>query len=76
MKGLSKEASEVLDSFSTIEALKDYYLIGGTALSLQIHHRLSEDLDFCKWVLDASSAKNAVDPSQFRNELKKGLVTL
>ena len=27
--------------------LKDYVLLGGTALSLQIGHRLSEDLDFC-----------------------------
>jgi predicted nucleotidyltransferase component of viral defense system len=70
MKGLSKELSEILDSFSTIEALKDYYLIGGTALSLQIQHRLSEDLDFCMWVPDASSAKHAVDPSLFRHELQ------
>jgi predicted nucleotidyltransferase component of viral defense system len=28
-------------------ALKPYILVGGTALSLQIHHCLSEDLDFC-----------------------------
>jgi hypothetical protein len=70
MKGLSKEASEILARFSTIEALKDYYLIGGTALSLQIQHRLSEDLDFCRWVPDASNVKHAVDPGQFRNELK------
>ena len=27
--------------------LKDFVLLGGTALSLQIAHRLSEDLDFC-----------------------------
>jgi hypothetical protein len=69
MKGLSKEAAEIIDRFSTIEALQDYYLIGGTALSLQIHHRLSEDLDFCKWIPDASNVKYAVDPSLFRNEL-------
>jgi hypothetical protein len=23
--------------------------MGGTALALQLHHRLSEDLDFCRW---------------------------
>lgn len=27
--------------------LKGFVLIGGTALSLRIHHRISEDLDFC-----------------------------
>lgn len=50
-KGLSTEVSKVFEEVSLLECLKGFYLIGGTALSLQIGHRLSEDLDFCKWPL-------------------------
>lgn len=37
----------VFELLAKQQALKPYVLVGGTALSLQIHHRLSEDLDFC-----------------------------
>jgi len=49
MKGLSPDTEQVFNLIKRDEFLKDYILIGGTALSIQIHHRLSEDLDFCKW---------------------------
>lgn len=49
MKGLSPDTEQVFNLIKRDELLKDYILIGGTALSIQIHHRLSEDLDFCKW---------------------------
>ena len=49
MKGLSQQTEEVFEQISTFECIKNYTLIGGTALALQIGHRLSEDLDFCKW---------------------------
>jgi len=49
MKGLSKDTEKVFQNIKGLDIFKDYMLIGGTALSLQIHHRLSEDLDFCKW---------------------------
>lgn len=32
-----------------MESIRPYTLVGGTALSLQIAHRLSEDLDFMRW---------------------------
>ena len=66
IRGLSQNASLIIESFSTINALKDYYLIGGTALSLQIDHRLSEDLDFCKWVPDTKKVQHPpwFQPSQ------------
>jgi hypothetical protein len=70
-RGLSQNASLIIESFSTINALKDYYLIGGTALSLQIDHRLSEDLDFCKWVPDTKKVQHAVDPQLLGNELRQ-----
>jgi len=37
---------ELLKRLSSEPALKDYLLVGGTALSLQIGHRKSIDLDF------------------------------
>jgi len=49
MKGLSKDTESVFQSIKNLALLNEYILIGGTALSLQIQHRLSEDLDFCKW---------------------------
>ena len=49
MKGLSKDTEKLFQNIKGLDIFKDYMLIGGTALSLQIHHRLSEDLDFCKW---------------------------
>ena len=52
LKGLSPETESVFNSIKLFEIFEDYILIGGTALSLQINHRLSEDLDFCKWLDD------------------------
>jgi len=49
MKGLSQHTEEIFEQISKMECIKNYTLIGGTALALQIGHRLSEDLDFCKW---------------------------
>ncbi len=50
MEGLSPAAKAIIESFSSLEILNEYYLIGGTSLALQINHRLSEDLDFCQWI--------------------------
>jgi len=49
LKGLSQHTEEIFEKISKSECIKNYTLIGGTALALQIGHRLSEDLDFCKW---------------------------
>jgi len=49
MKGLSPGSELVFNAIKECEIFNEYILIGGTAVSLQIHHRLSEDLDFCKW---------------------------
>ena len=49
MKGLSPDTEQVFNTIKQCEIFKEYILVGGTALSLQIHHCLSEDLDFCKW---------------------------
>jgi predicted nucleotidyltransferase component of viral defense system len=36
----------VFDKLAGIKFMKDYSLVGGTALSIQIKYRMSEDLDF------------------------------
>lgn len=44
---MPQKTRAVFELLAKESALKSYVLVGGTALSLQIHHRLSEDLDFC-----------------------------
>jgi hypothetical protein len=43
---LPKATAEILGKIKNISSLKDFYLSGGSALSLQLGHRESEDLDF------------------------------
>ena len=43
MKGLSTHTVPVFDFIKDLDILDNYLLIGGTALSIQINHRLSED---------------------------------
>ncbi len=49
MKGLSDQTGPIFRAVSKLPCIKDYTLIGGTALAVQINHRKSEDLDFCIW---------------------------
>lgn len=49
MKGLAPHTKQVFEAVSYLECIKPYLLVGGTALSLQIGARQSEDLDFMKW---------------------------
>ena len=49
MKGLSRHTQEIFESVSRLECIKPYILVGGTALSLQLGARQSEDLDFMRW---------------------------
>lgn len=45
MQGVTKETNRVLEKIKEYPELKGYYLVGGTALSIHLNHRLSEDLD-------------------------------
>jgi hypothetical protein len=69
MEGLSPAARSIIESFSSIELLRDYYLIGGTSLALQINHRLSEDLDFCQWI-PRYHVDYAIPVEEIRKELE------
>lgn len=44
--GLTSATQEVFEQVSGLECIKDLFLCGGTGQSLQMDHRLSEDLDF------------------------------
>ena len=54
--GMPENTLAVFNQLSNSKFIKNYTLIGGTALSIQIHHRLSEDLDF---ILDGPTINNA-----------------
>lgn len=49
MKGLASHTLQIFEAVSKLDCIKPYLLVGGTALSLQIDTRQSEDLDFMKW---------------------------
>ncbi|MBR5296562.1 MAG: nucleotidyl transferase AbiEii/AbiGii toxin family protein [Parabacteroides sp.] len=49
MIGLAPHTQCIFESVSKLDCIKPYLLVGGTALSLQIATRQSEDLDFMKW---------------------------
>ena len=68
MKGLNKNTEKIFEQITKLESINGYVLIGGTALSLQINHRLSEDLDFCKWK-KSKNEKLYVDWNNIEKEL-------
>lgn len=70
MKGLSPDAEQVFNSIKQFEIFKEFILIGGTALSLHIHHRLSEDLDFCKWQDDPKISNKEIPWPEIEQKLK------
>ena len=45
-KGLTPKTAEVFETVSKLNCIKGLYLCGGTAQSIMMNHRLSEDLDF------------------------------
>ena len=49
MTGLAPHTGKIIDAVAQLECIRPYWLVGGTALSLQLHTRQSEDLDFQKW---------------------------
>ena len=49
MKGLAPHTRQIFEAVSKLDCIKPYLLVGGTALSLQIGTRQSEDLGFMKW---------------------------
>ena len=69
-KGLTLKTSMIIEPISKLECIKPYLLTGGTALSLQLDHRLSEDLDFMKW-RTSRNEKMEVDWPVIKRELEQ-----
>ena len=46
MKGIAKHTERIIEPVSKLDC---WTLAGGTALAIQLGHRLSEDLDFMRW---------------------------
>lgn len=68
-KSLAPHTGQVFEAISKLECIKPYTLVGGTALSLQIEKRQSEDLDFMKW-LSKRGEKPSVDWPSIKKELE------
>lgn len=50
MIGLAPHTEKLFEAVTKLECIKPYVLVGGTALSLQLGARMSEDLDFMSWI--------------------------
>lgn len=69
MKGLTSNTAAIFNHVSKLECIKPYVLVGGTALSLQLDTRLSEDLDFMSWRKNRKE-KCEVDWPNIKKELE------
>lgn len=66
---LAPHTGEVFEAISSLDCIKPFTLVGGTALSLQIEKRQSEDLDFMKW-LSKKGEKPDVNWTVIKKELE------
>jgi len=46
---LAPHTGRIIEAVSKLECIKPFVLVGGTALSIQLKTRQSEDLDFMRW---------------------------
>ena len=69
MNGLAPQTSEVFERITRLECIKPFVLVGGTALSLQLNKRQSEDLDFMCWKKSAKD-KPEVPISTIKQEIE------
>lgn len=68
MKGLAAHTELIFEKVASLPCITPYTLVGGTALSLQLHARKSEDLDFQKWA-ESGTEKMEVDWPSIEKEL-------
>lgn len=68
MIALAPHTSLIFERVTNLECIKPYLLVGGTALSLQLETRQSEDLDFMRWRVSKSD-RMEVEWRQIEHEL-------
>jgi len=66
---LAQKTKNVLIILSKLEELKQFTFVGGSALSVYLKHRISEDLDFFSW---ESELKNEALLRNIKNTFPKG----
>ena len=71
MIALAPQTSKIFDKITELKCIRPYLLVGGTALSIQLQARLSEDLDFMSWKTTQKSQKQEVDWFEIEKELAK-----
>lgn len=69
MNGVTPTTLAIIDNLSKLECIKPYVLVGGTALSLQLGTRQSEDLDFMSW-RKSKNERREVDWPIIKKELE------
>lgn len=69
MKGITRHTEALIEPVSRLDCLKGWVLVGGTALAIQLGHRLSEDLDFMRWQTRRDERMD-VDWPTFRKQLE------
>ena len=69
MNGLATNTDLLFAPLSALTTVSEYTLIGGSALSVQINKRKSEDLDFCIWTKNRKKDKPEVDWPSIDREL-------
>lgn len=62
-ESLAPHTGKIFEAISRMECIKPFTLVGGTALSLQIEKRQSEDLDFMKWLAKSGETPDVNWPS-------------
>ena len=72
MKGIAKHTERIIEPVSKLDCLKGWTLAGGTALAIQLGHRLSEDLDFMRWQTRRDERMD-VDWPTIRRQLESGM---
>ena len=69
-KGITPNIEVVIDDVAKLECIKPYTLCGGTALAMQLGHRMSEDLDFMMWRI-SKNEKPEVDWPIIEKEIQE-----
>lgn len=69
-KGITPNIEAIIDNVAKLECIKPYTLCGGTALAMQLGHRMSEDLDFMMWRI-SKNEKPEVDWPTIEKEIQE-----
>jgi predicted nucleotidyltransferase component of viral defense system len=69
-KGITPNIEAIIDDVAQLECIKPYTLCGGTALAMQLGHRMSEDLDFMMWRI-SKNEKPEVNWPAIEEEIQK-----